>query len=426
MSRYGTANEVIRHFWPEGAKKAVLVENKIGEDQGNILGMAKNLANGQPMIPIPEDKIPANTMSLLKDLGVQKVSIVGKEITSTTKNNLNSIGINITEKIQSNNETELEGIIRNQTFKRMNNDSLIVVAVGNFKNVISAPNLLKSKSYLISNVSEINNAVQTINENNISKVKVVGKPDLATTISSTLMNETNAEIDQISGRGMNASQIASNITRRNIPEFAKQFQRNHTRWMQGIEQNATKMRGLANETINKVQAMINDYNATELNETLNEAHNLFEQGNFLEARTKAREAQNQLMKIRWMKFRDNATRFKQVIREETESLQEKVQELRRVNKEFGNYMQQNMTIEQRLETIKTFQNRRKNQIRKVINQATQIGIGNITGKDNGNILNQVIRGPKPFKNQTRGPQTNNQTKTNQTNPGNNKGNGKGP
>ncbi len=420
MSRYGTANEIISHFWTEGVKKAVLVENKFGERTGNVLGLSKNLANGHPMIPIPDGEIPAETMALLNDLGVEEVTFVGSELSESMESDLDSIGVQIRERIQAKNESQLQEKIRQRIRERISNESLIFVAVGGFHNVISAPNLPQSKSYLISNESQITEALETINERNITKIKVVGEPDLANIISETLKNETDAEIQLISSRGKKASQIAANLTQQNMNQFSNMFQRNHGNWTQQLEQNQERLQNQANITLNHINDLISDYNATQLNESLNQAQELYNEGKYLEAKIRAKQIQNEIMKNQWQNAKGNTTRLRNLVQEETKTLEQKTNNLTQLNKEFGDYMKQNMTVQQRLEVIQTFKNRRMNQVRSIVENATQMGLNNMQRHGIRNTLREIGRGHGPFGNQTENPRKQNQGANNT--PGNQTGN----
>lgn len=374
MTRYGTAQEVAAQFWPEGAKKALLVENELGEKKGNVMAAAKDLAEGNPMLPIPEGKIPAGLLSQLKDMDVERVTIVGSEISQEMESSLEDLNITIQERIQARNENRLQERLRNRSLQHIReNETLVVVAVGNFRDTISAPNLPQARSFLVSSEEEISDAVDAVNERGIQKVKVVGKPDLAENISNALKEQTEAEVDLVSKGAASAAQQAAEMARQNMKAFAKRFRNRHGRWSREIEQKAERIKEKANKTIEKAKEMIDDFKASELQGRMEEVRNKFSQGKYFEALTAAREIKNQVHKKSWNSMKDNWTALHKQIRQETQDIREKTQELAEIGKEFGKSMRQNMTVEERLETIEEFRGRRMGKVKELVEQPAQIG-----------------------------------------------------
>lgn len=372
MSRYGTAEEVAAHFWPEGADRAMLVENNMGEAKGNVLGAAKNLANGNPILPVPEGKIPANVLSQLEELNVSEVTVVGTKLTSEMESNLKDIGVTVKKKIQAPNEEELEEEIERETEQEIEaNETLVVVAAANFKHMISAPNLPEAHSFLVSSQDEIQDAVDAVNQTNIEEVKVVGKPDLARQIADTLRNETAAEVELTVSRAAEAVETAANLTQGRRPDFVQKFQKRSQKWRNRIQAAQKKIKQKANDTLDKVKTLIQDRNATELQEELQEARQKFSQGEFQEALESARETRQELRENRWEAIRGNWTAVHEEVEDEAEDLKEKTQELSEINREFGREMSQNMTVEERLETIKEFRERKREKVKEIVEEARE-------------------------------------------------------
>ncbi|MFP4045811.1 MAG: cell wall-binding repeat-containing protein [Candidatus Aenigmatarchaeota archaeon] len=376
MSRYGTAEEVANHFWPEGADSAILVENQLDEERGNTMGSARNLADGNPVFPIPKGEIPAGVLNQLEELEVEKVKIVATEINENMTSDLESINVSLEEQIVEGNEERLEKRMRNRTMQGLrSNQTLVVAAVANFGHVISAPNLPNSASFLVSSEEEIQDAVTAINERNITEVRVVGKPDLAEMITETLREETDADVDQISGPSDRAPQAAAQMTRQNRGRFQKEFEDKHTGWQERIREREEEMQEKANRSINKARGMFTDFDGTEADERLEEAKKVYQQGDYIEARRLAQEARSQARSQKWNRIRGNQTAVNQEVEEETESLGKRIREMAQLNREFGQTMRQNMTVEERLETVGQFRERHQKKVREIVEAAVQKGRG---------------------------------------------------
>lgn len=372
MTRYGTAAKVASHFWPENAKSAILVEDKGNESE--ILGLSSNLAGDAPILPVPKGKIPASTLNQLKELNVESIKIIGTEISEEMQDDIESIGINVQEKIQNQDKEKLKQRLKNRTKKDLqNNDTMIVVAVAGFKHVISAPNLPQSKSFLVSSQEQISDAIKAIDSRGIKEVKVVGKPELAEQVYNELINKTDAEVDLIvSG----AVQTKVNLTKRNKEKFSKRFQREIGKWKQKIQNRNQEMKKLSNETINKARNLIQDYNLTDLNQRLKKAENSFNRSNYHSALQLARKVKENARKRRWESIENNNTAIRDEIKQETQNLRERIQEIKNLNQEFANQMQKNMTVTERLRTIEQFRSRRTSKVRQIVNQAAQMGRSN--------------------------------------------------
>ncbi|MFB6075540.1 MAG: cell wall-binding repeat-containing protein [Candidatus Aenigmatarchaeota archaeon] len=375
MSKYGTALEVCEHFWPEGTEEAILVENEQDEERGNIMGVVRNLANGKPIIPIPKGEIPANVLNQLRQMEVQKVKIIGMEITEEMETNLSELGIEIGERIRAENEERLQERLQNMSMENIgSNDTLIAVAVGNFRHVISAPNLPQSKSYLVSSEEQIQELVDVVNDGDIKTVKVVGKPDLAEQIAEVLEEETDAEIDLVTKRAQEAIKQAVEVARERRQEFANKYKEKYQKWKEHVEKKQENIQNRVNQTLEKVNSLMEDYNMS-MSDEIQKVKEEVEKGNYLDAIKKAKKLKNEFRSNRWKEVMNNSTAIRREIRQETQSLRERTRELSEISQEFGQQMKGNMTVKERLEVIQKFQERRMEKVRDIVQQASNMGRG---------------------------------------------------
>lgn len=371
MTRYGTAEEITTRFWPEGSDEAFLVENNIGEQKMNVLAASTNLAGDSPILPIPEGKIPAGILNQLKEMDVETVTIIGTNVTDEMELDLDDLGVKIQERIQEQDEEELEERIENETAESLEgNETLMVVASSAANQAVSSVNVPGSKSLLVSSEDEISGIVQTVNDRGVEEVKVVGRPTLAQTIANTLRNQTDAEVELVSGQGVSAQ--AANIARNNRPSFARKFKQKHARWQQRLQKAHRRMKKKARKIKQRIGTLIDDYNSSEARQMIRKAKQSFQQGNYQEALEKAREAKHQVREQKWERIRNNWTAVHEEVEDEVEDLREKTQEMSEINREFGQEMSENMTVEERLETIEDFRERKREKIEQVVEQAREM------------------------------------------------------
>jgi putative cell wall-binding protein len=220
MTRYGTGVEVATFFWEESAK-AVLVWDKLSTPAlGNseMVSQAKELAidEGAPLMLINKNFIPEQTVSALENLSVQEVILIGNVAGSVTAA-LGDLGITVAEHIKGDTPNETRGLLKEKLKVRIKakvanrmKDSLVVVAVGNWEDTVKAPYMPNGTSRHISSADQIDDLIAEINENNFSRIAIVGKPELARIIYDNL-TEAGINSTLISGR---AAAVATAIVQR--------------------------------------------------------------------------------------------------------------------------------------------------------------------------------------------------------------------
>ncbi len=205
-TRFGTAAEVAKYFWPEGSEVAVLAcDNlKAPEDAFEIVTAARNLASlyEAPLLLIKESEVPAVTLETLEELGVTKVKVVCEKVSEAVQSDLNSANITV-EVIEGNKDTieeEVEEDINKAAKISKTKRPLIVVAAANFTGA-AAPTLPSryASVLIVTSEEEILSIVEKVKEANASRVFVTGKPDLAKKIYDAL-EEANITATLVSGR----------------------------------------------------------------------------------------------------------------------------------------------------------------------------------------------------------------------------------
>ncbi|MDY6776811.1 MAG: cell wall-binding repeat-containing protein [Candidatus Nanohaloarchaea archaeon] len=377
-TRYGTAVEVAEQFWVEGAEEAVLVQNSFQDQTGEVIASAKELASEEedPIYLTPEKSVPASVLSSLQNLGVERVTVVGTNVTAGYRDALQSINVSIEEEITGDTDDQVTEKVEEHVSRSVNaSEELIVVASPGFRTSIAASHFPNSVTLHVRSEEKIQDAVTTVNNQNVSEVKVVGRPQLARSIAEKLREETDAEVELAVARAAEAVRLNANLTEANIPSFARAHRRKMQDWRQERERLQQKVRERTNKTIQRAENLVGVNASEDAKEALQEARSLFAQGKNVEAREKAQEALNGIKEERYEEASRNATRMQERIREEVQTLQERVKDLHELNREFAGEMQENMTVEERLEVIEEFKGKRREHVRELMRQAQKIGPG---------------------------------------------------
>lgn len=198
LTRYGTAAEVAKYFWVEGSSKAVIVWDNPDHDLGRadfkssrFVSLASQLAAKDeiPLLLIPKNKLPLETKETLELLGVKEVKLVGN-VGKEVEDELNSMGIEVERIAKNDDEKELENKTLEETKK---NESLpiVIAAVANWQDGFAVRAHPKGVAILVFSENEISAVIEKVNlillERNVSKILVVGKPELAQKIYNALV-----------------------------------------------------------------------------------------------------------------------------------------------------------------------------------------------------------------------------------------------
>lgn len=318
MTRYGTSSEVAKYFWSEGSDEAVIVaDNTETPERGNsdFVITARDLAKSinRPLLITSNDTLSSSVYDTLKSLGVKRVKLVGN-FDNSIINELNDMGIEISEKFSGNASEVARRIrekIKSRTRAEGNKTRLVVVAVANWKDKISAPyHPGNSVTRLISNESQIPRLIEDIKSSDYEDIKVVGIPWLADDICDALV-----------AQGIDVECITGNVTRvaaRMVEKEIFRIQKIREKFKNGISKIADKLKErveeinqtcieffeLANSTIDALEENITDIQEyrniiRELNYKRTECLDSISRGNYTRARDMAQRIKSNVEMMRW-------------------------------------------------------------------------------------------------------------------------------
>lgn len=355
ITRYGTSTEVAEYFWADGSGKVVMVWDKTGTpDGGNekMLVLAKDLAqlNDAPLIISGIDVLPAATEETLQNLDVEEVILIG-DFSDDVGMAIRELGIE-TEDIQGDMD-RIRDRIRNQTRDMDRNETpLVIIAVGNWKDMMNAPFQPGSGvSRLISNEGDIQDVIDEIVEDGYTRIRVVGKPELAQEICDSLDAE-GIEHDCLTG---NASKVAAQIMKQEremLKELRQKFEEKRLRIQERLQERIQEMNNecgeffdLANATLSDVEDDLGDVQQykerlQEMVQVRQECMNSIASGNLTRARERIQQLKSDAKVFRWDLKNligdeiedelDIETRGKSEV---ADRIQEKIQEVKRIRDE---------------------------------------------------------------------------------------------
>jgi len=199
MTRYGTSAEVARYFWLEGITEAVLVTDNIeAPNDGNMdeVGAAKDLATAfkLPVLIVPLDAVPSDISDVIGELGIEKVKLVGSDINETLREELTAL--NVTEEVVGGGTPEevaeavAEKVIEKAKAEGATDRPLIIVAIKDFTDALQGTANQDAGEHVTSIVirseEDISSLIEKVKSLEPSKIKVVGRPDLADKVAAAL------------------------------------------------------------------------------------------------------------------------------------------------------------------------------------------------------------------------------------------------
>jgi putative cell wall-binding protein len=225
MTRYGTAVEVAEYFW-ESAPQALLVWDalkKPGDGNSELVSEARDLAmqDEMPMLLIGKNHIPGQVVDALNNLSVESVVLVGN-VGSDVIDTLDEMGIEISEQIKGEDVNKTRTKLRDRIMEKLRTRTdrpLVVVAIGNWSDTIKAPYRPNGTSRHITSEGQIDDLIAEIQDNNYSRIKVVGKPALAQIVYDRL-TDAGIEAELISG---GPAKVAANITRKELARIKQRL-----------------------------------------------------------------------------------------------------------------------------------------------------------------------------------------------------------
>ncbi len=373
-TRYGTAVEVAEHFWTEGADEAVLIQNSLGDDNGDVVGAAKELARDDdaPVYLTPEDGVPAVVASSLENLDVEEVTIIGTQVSEDYRSDVTELGIEIDDEITGQDEDDVKDKIRDKVSARFNaSEQMMVVASSGFEHSIAASHFPSHHIFHVGSEDDISDAVDVATEHDVSQIKVAGEPDLASSAAETLEAETDAEVNHVTADAETAVSMNAQMAENERPQFAERHRKAKQQWEERMQEHEERLKERVNKTINKAESMIDENSSEEVQDLVDEARVLYSDGDYQEARKKAHRAINAERSARWEREDERDEAIMEAIEEEQESLNERVEDLREMNREFAEEMEENMSVEERLDVIEEFRHEHRETVREMVEEARE-------------------------------------------------------
>ncbi|MBN2014615.1 MAG: cell wall-binding repeat-containing protein [Candidatus Altiarchaeota archaeon] len=359
ITRYGTSTEVAKYFWFEGAEKVVMVADTVGTpDDGNpnTTMLAKDLAiaNDAPLIVSSKDVLPAMVKETLIYLNTQETMLVlVGDFSEDVKNELIELGI-IIDEITGDEDTignKTRDRIKNKT-REMNQTGtpLVIVAVGNWQDTINAPFVPgNGVSRLISSEDEIEDVIAEINAGDYTRIKVVGKPELAQQICDALAAE-GIEHDCLTGK---ATQVAALIAKKEgarIEELRQKFEEKRSRILEKLREKSQWIDGecaqyfeLVNSTVSGLEDGVGEQyknRIQELKEIRAECENGLSEGNLTRRRDSMQQLKSEVKTLRWElreyisdEIQDETDTETKNTKEIAERLRERIQEIKEIRDE---------------------------------------------------------------------------------------------
>ncbi len=219
LTRFGTAAELAEYFW-EDSSRAILAWDVFGlaeEGEHELLSEVKDLAiqDDLPVLLTRKNELPEQVVNALVNLSVESVILVGN-VGSGVTDALEELGIEVEEHIKGADEEGTEERVRERVKEKLMTRTerpLVVVAIGDWSDSIKAPYQPNGTSRHITSEAQIDDLITEIEEMNYSRIKIVGKPDLAQTVYDRL-TEAGIDSELISAR--KAAAVAVQIARKNL------------------------------------------------------------------------------------------------------------------------------------------------------------------------------------------------------------------
>ncbi len=255
MTRYGTSAAVAEYFWQESSH-AVIVWDILGIpvlENSRIIAKARDLAQAYdaPLLLIHRNIIPEVVSDALINLSVQDVTLVG-DVGSRVEKDLDGMGINVTERIEGGISDMIEEMKERIKDKIGKNRPLVVIAIGNWSDLIRVPYRPNGTSRHISSEDQIDTLIEEINRENYTRIYIVGKPDLAETIYSRLA-EAGINATLVSGRPY---EVAASVMRLERAVIRLRIQ------LHKLSRNVTLLLMKAENLEERAEGLVNSLNAT--------------------------------------------------------------------------------------------------------------------------------------------------------------------
>src|SRR3989338_1882249 len=198
--RTGTAVEVAKYFW-HGAECAVLAEDtKDSDADTEMQADASQLAasEGCPLLPVPRGHMPAEVISLLSELGVNRATFVGNE-----PGEFRTKLAHLRQKEITGGREAREAEVLKEIENRARNENmtlrLIIIAAPHWKHILGHSGHAGRHTLvrIVSSAEGVPRLIDLANTRNITDIRILGHPSLAADIAA-----------QLEASGVNATKIS--------------------------------------------------------------------------------------------------------------------------------------------------------------------------------------------------------------------------
>ncbi|HIG97166.1 MAG TPA: hypothetical protein HA230_02370 [Candidatus Aenigmarchaeota archaeon] len=342
MERTGTAVEVAKYFWQGGSGCVVIADDTMNnEDDTETQTEASTLASSGkcPFLPVPEGKIPAEVLDILKDLNVSEAKFVGSSSSSEFRAKFAKLHMKeiIGDKNKINDYVASE--VENTTKRDGGNLKLNIIAAPQWKDILGHGGHAEKHTIvrIVSSTDAISKLIELIKSKNITDVRVLGSPALSDSIASALEAQ-NITVKKISGE--KASDVARNAMKESLlkwEEKRREAAANDIASREKIRKRLYELLNKIEDRINHLEIEITQLNASganpnkiaDLQSKIDDAQSqisaiktYIDNNNFETARLRMVKLLGDIEKMRWQYRADIKLDVNEDLRDEQHSLEE--------------------------------------------------------------------------------------------------------
>lgn len=346
-TQIGTSVEVSEYFWPESTGVTIVQYDQSSEDGYRLLSRVSG-GSSNPVLISKTGTLSASVLSEVERLGATDVEVYSTNAVNVTQD-LEEIGVEEVEVEEESLEqlSESEG---DETDSRT-----VIVAATNFRHAISSSSS-RGSAVLVGNQDQISSAVNAARDSSRDTVYVTGEPELAGQIAERVRNETDKQVELVTGE---ADEVSSNFTEKMESEWSQAQQQRLGDWRQNIR-NSPGLQKSANRTLNKAEGVIDSNSSSEARQLLQDARDAYESEDYFEARENAIKAYSTARSENFRRM--SPEEVAETVEEEREDLREAMDELRELGQEQAEELRNAETTEERLEIIREYREERREEL----------------------------------------------------------------
>lgn len=272
--RTGTAVEVAKYFWSEGAGCAVLADDTKNSDADTELETdAAQIAavDNCPFLPVPMGRMPADVIALLSELNVNNATFVGLSASNEFRSKLG----HLRQKEITGNKEAREREATSEIENRTRNDNatlrLVIIAAPHWRYVLGHGGHAGRHTIIriVSNTERVPSLIELINTRNITDVRILGHPALAADIAAQLETR-NITVKKVSGE--RASEVAIKALRESWDKWQERRKQafgneTHVRTKNPIKKHITNMVNKLERDLNRLENELTELNSSGANST---------------------------------------------------------------------------------------------------------------------------------------------------------------